>query len=382
MKTQFLSTIIDVYSAPGNPDNWNNALKSINDLTGGKASAYVLINNQDGYAEFSNSYGYSEDLMSSYSGPGGAVEDDVRYKYLHNLLPGRVFRDMEYVESRDDWNSMPWNQFEREKMGIYYCMTAQISTHGVWSDYISVNRLEALGPSTDQEKQDLQLLLPHLARAAELHRVVAKLQDRYGAVLSVLNQFLIGLVILDSKGRVVTSNTAAREIGSTSGSYSLKNGRMKITNSDTNRLFNKICYETWVTAEQGGSSDGANLVVKNWSTDSNVLLEVMPIRDDGFSDRDNVRGTAIFVMDPSNTNVVSAQGLKEIFNLTLSESEVVNLLINGMSVSQIAEERTTHADTIRRQLKAAYAKTGTTGQLDLLRKAIKANPPIEQKTNK
>ena len=104
----------------------------------------------------------------------------------------------------------------------------------------------------------------------------------------------------------------------------------------------------------------------------------MPIRDDGFPDRDNIQGTAIFVIDPGRSQIYSTEGIKSIFNLTKTESDVVDLLVNGLSVNQIAEERSTKIDTVRGQLKNVHAKTGTNGQLDLLKKAVKANPPIEK----
>jgi hypothetical protein len=166
---KLMNTILDIYSAPGSTTMWDEALGSINDLTGGKGTAYVLINNDDGYAEFSNSYGYPKDLMNKYSGPEGTAADDARVKYVHNLLPGQVFREFEYVEDKRVWDESEFNKFELKEMGIYYCISALISKHRVWSDYISVNRLKSRGPHTDREKADLQLLLPHLAKAGEIH---------------------------------------------------------------------------------------------------------------------------------------------------------------------------------------------------------------------
>ena len=316
--------------------------------------------------------------MAKYSGPGGDLVTDVRYKYLHNLLPGQVFREMEFVESRKEWNKHAWNQFELKEMGIYYCMTALISKHGIWSDYISVNRLKSKGPNTDQEKADLGTLLPHLAKAGELHRLVTKLEEKHRAVLSVLDKFLVGLIILDKKGRVAISNLAAKEISSDSGAYAFtQDGYLSLFRVDMNLKLKELMDQTNQTSTRGGHSDGGHMVIKNRSNGDDLLLEIMPIRDDGFSDRDNIRGTAVFVMDPGRSKIFSTEGLKSIFNLTQSESDVVDSLVNGLSVNQIAEARNTNADTVRGQLKSAYFKTGTSSQLDLLRKVVKANPPIE-----
>ena len=375
---QMLDTIVDVYSAPGSTDKWDSALESINNLVGGKASAYVLINNSDGYAEFSNSFGYSKNLMESYSGPEGDVVSDVRYKYLHNLVPGKVFRDMEFVESRKDWNSMPWNIFERENMGIYYCMTAQISTHGVWSDYISVNRLESRGPNTDEEKQDLQQLLPHLSRAAELNRLVNRLDEMYGLVLSVLDQLMIGVIIVDKQQRVVTANTSAHDISERSGAFKCSGGRVKMTAVEADATLTNILQRSIGTATGSANDQGGSLVVPSRRDHSKLLFDIMPLRDDGFSDADGVKGAAVFILDPTADYPFSTAGLREIFNLTNSETQVSQLLVNGLSVNQIAEQRDTRPDTVRDQLKSIYQKTDTSGQLDLLRKVIRADLPIKK----
>ena len=371
------SAIVDIYSAPGSTQCWNTALHSINALIGGKATAYVLINKDDSVADLSLSYGYSDEVMARYSGYGGGLNDDVRYKYLHNLVPGQAFRDMEYIESRKEWDESPWNQFELKELGIYYCLSAHVSTHGLWSDYISINRSKHRGPNSDQEKQSLQLLLPHLSRAAELHRLFTSLETRYQAVLSVLDKLLVGLVIVDKTGFVAAANLAAKAIASESGAYQFnQQGRLRLTDTDADITARKYMQQTSATSSVGGHNDGGQMVVPKRSTGEDILLEFLPIRDDGFSDRDNIQGTAVFILDPSRAQTFSTTGIKRIFNLTDSESDVVDALVNGSSVSDIADERNTNANTVRRQLKSVFSKTGTSGQLDLLRKVIKANPPI------
>lgn len=373
-----LDAVVDIYSAPGNLDGWVNALETTTQLVGGETSGFIFVNNSNGFVELTISTGYSDELIAAYSGQAGAVNDDVRYQYRHNLLPGRVFRDMEYVESRDEWNAMPWNVFEREQMGIYYCMTALVSTHGVWSDYIAVNRLESKGPNTDAEKQDLQKLLPHLSRASELHRLVNRLNEQFGLVLSVLDRLRVGVVIFDKLQRIVTANTAAYETASNSGSFRLLDGRFKIVDLQVGSRFLHILTRTIETAVGKGDNPGGCLVLNSQREGHQVVLDIMPLRDDGFSDSDNVKGAVIFILDPVIDYPFSVSALREIFNLTTSETQVAELLVNGFSVNEISEQRNSAPNTVRDQLKSVYQKTDTSGQLDLLRKVVKASPPIKQ----
>jgi DNA-binding CsgD family transcriptional regulator len=264
-------------------------------------------------------------------------------------------------------------------LDISYCLTAHISTHGVWSDYLSLNRLSKYGPYTIDERSDLKILLPHLSRAAELHRWITKLESIHGAVLSVLDKLLVGLVILDDAQRVVVFNHMSSKIAEISGAFSTdRDGRLRLYDQDKKTLLDKILRTTADTATKGGKSDGKQLVLKKRCGSGNILFEIMPIRDDGISDREGIRGTVIVIIDPDQSQALSADALKTIFNFTSSETQIVKALINGLSVNEIAEERKTKTNTVREQLKSVFSKSGSKNQLDLFRKATLANPPIEK----
>ena len=374
---EFNNTVLDIYSAPGSSNGWKKAIESISILVDGQASGYFMVNNETKMTEIATDYGFPQYMYNYYAGAEGAKRD-IRFKYLHNLIPGQVFRDFEFVPDKDEYDNSEWIQYQLQELGVYYCMSAMISTHGLWNDFISINRLKSKGQHTDQEKADLQFLLPHLSKASELHLLVSSLENKYGAVLSVLDKFLVGLIILDKSGRVATANKAAKAICESSGSFKfLPKGYFNIIDEDLNLKLNKIIELTITTSTRGGNCDGSKIVIKRRSNGENILLEIMPIRDDGFSDNDNIQGTAIFVMDPDRSQFFSAEGLSLIFKLTQAESMVTNSLVSGLSLNEIAEDRNSSIDTVRGHIKNVFSKTGTNSQLDLLRLAVKANPPIE-----
>lgn len=62
-----------------------------------------------------------------------------------------------------------------------------------------------------------------------------------------------------------------------------------------------------------------------------------------------------------------AQFLGEAFELTESEIAVIRLIMDGCSTKVISTRRATAEATVRSQLKSIFAKTGTSGQTELLR---------------
>lgn len=369
-----LDTIGAVYQAPGSTTEWTTAVDSIGRLTGSRASVYLLVNGEDLRNEVTAFAGFADADLLAYQGPNGA-QKDVRFRYLHNLVPGEVFREFEYVTDRDAWDASEWIQYQRRALGCYWCMSAQVSTHGLWRDYISVNRLEALGAHSDREKALLQAVLPHLARAAELHRVLDRLKERYGLVLSVLDRLLVGLVIVDANGRVAVANTAAREACAASSAVQItREGRLRATDPAQDAGLQQLAMACRSTSAARGVHGGGT--VRLTRGDRAVLAEVMPLHGNRLTDCEPIRGAAVFLVDPAVARVVSLQGIARLFALSNAETQVADALVNGLEARDIADQRGTSLETVRTQLKSVLSKTGAHSQLDLLRLAAKLTPPV------
>ena len=371
-----LQVISAIYSVPGDENAWPAALAQLGQLVGGHGIAYMLINKEDGALARLSHTGYTEEFERRYK--AGGLLQDIRFHYLDRLVPGKVFREFEYVPDRAAYDANELVQYQLKTLGHYWTMSAHVSTHGLWRDIITVNRFYTRGPHTDEEKADLQALLPHLSRMAELDRTVTRLRDRYGAVLSVLDKLLVGLVILDAAGRLVVANATARACCEAAGSLRL-DGRLRATHAQSDAELQRLIQATAMTANGRESKDGGLVVLEKRGRRGSLLLEVMPIRDDGLPDGDNIKGTAVFIIDPASPLKLSAAGLAKIFQLTPTEHEVADALLNGAEVREIAEQRGNSIETVRTHLKSILAKTGSGSQLELLRLTVKANPPIEHK---
>jgi DNA-binding CsgD family transcriptional regulator len=371
-----LRTVSDIYAVPGDAGRWTEMLASIEPLVGASASAYLLIDAKTSHVDVAAYTGYSAESIARYS--DGGSEGDIRVGYRGNLVPGQVFREFEFVPDRAGYDACDWIRYQVKEHGVYWCIAALVSKHRLWHDFISLNRRIELGPNTDDQKATLQCLLPHLSRAAELHRMVTRLQERYGAVLAVLDKFLVGLVILDPLGRVAIANAAAQEACETSERLRIgPDGKLRAREAEEDCALQALVASTGRTAEGGDRSDGGLILIGRPGQSGCLLVEAMPIRDEGFSDGSGLRGTAVLIIDPANPCRLSTENLAMIFDLTGSEREVADLLVNGASVQDIADERGNTVETVRSHLKSIRSKTGTASQLELLRLAAKAAPPIQ-----
>jgi DNA-binding CsgD family transcriptional regulator len=76
---------------------------------------------------------------------------------------------------------------------------------------------------------------------------------------------------------------------------------------------------------------------------------------------------AIFCSDPDAVAGTLSQRLEAMYRMTPAEAHLAEALVNGQSLKQYAEARSTSMNTVRTQLKAAAAKTGAKRQADLVR---------------
>ena len=116
-------------------------------MTGGAGGAYLLIGAADGQMRVAGYSGYSKEEVLEYEGPNCAAKD-IRVQHADKLIPGRVFREFEFVPDRAAYDASEWIQYACRANGTYWCLAAHVSTHGLWHDYISINRLYDRGPHT------------------------------------------------------------------------------------------------------------------------------------------------------------------------------------------------------------------------------------------
>lgn len=181
------------------------------------------------------------------------------------------------------------------------------------------------------------------------------------------------------KGRVAIGNDMAGQIAEQTGAFTVQpNGRIKILSDDSHTQLAKLIESSCCTSKAEGNHDGGQVVVNTRIPGRKLLLEIMPIRDDGLPDGDNIQGCAVFILDPENSHYYSMDGLASIFQLSRAEAEIAGALVNGAKMKDISEQRNTTIETVRSQLKGIFSKTGASSQLDLMRLAVKMNPPIKK----
>jgi DNA-binding CsgD family transcriptional regulator len=87
--------------------------------------------------------------------------------------------------------------------------------------------------------------------------------------------------------------------------------------------------------------------------------------------------TIVILMEQGNTmQRVNGEYFSKAYGLTAAETRALTGILAGKSVDEIADAAALSRETIRSQMKSLYAKTGTKGQLELLRLAKTSLLPV------
>jgi DNA-binding CsgD family transcriptional regulator len=207
-------------------------------------------------------------------------------------------------------------------------------------------------PYDARTKESLNLLRPHLARAAMVGARLA-----YEAVKSsadLLDRLGMPAVAVSSQRKIVVANAL---FDSQAGDWVLSSQ-------------NGITLRDPIATEFLGRALGT---VRQQETIRSIplrleagpaIIHVIPIRRSAADIFNNCAALLVF-MRPRSDSAVEASLLLALFDLTAAEADVANAIALGKSIADIASARQTSLETVRNQLKRVLVKTGCHRQADL-----------------
>ncbi len=263
--------------------------------------------------------------------------------------------------------------------GIRAVAAVQLNQTDAWYDYITFQYDSRHGPMKSEEQQQLEILLPHIAKSLEISRPMRLLEQRFQRVLEALDHYHVGVFILSAGGSCIVKNQEATRILEMNDSLSLnQSGHLKAKTDNDNAQLSKAIQETTATVQENGLTDGVLMPIARTSGKDPLLIEVVPTRNSSDDLGHLFKGAMIFAIDPAEPGKVSTKGMEALYSLTTSEASVCRHLVEGFSNPEIAEKRNVSPETVKTQVQSALRKTGTTNRSELIRLALSINLPVDK----
>lgn len=268
--------------------------------------------------------------------------------------------------------------FLRKRLGVSRRLGVRLNGDKIWFDAMSMAFDKGTSAVPPAAMQKTLPLLPHLTKAVAIGRTFAQLKSRYAAVLTALDHVRVGLAIALSTGEVIVQNEEAQRIlGLKDGLVKGGDGHLRCHDPDQTAQLNAAIRQAAGTAKGEGDASEALMALTRPSADASLLIDVAPLKDSRAELDGQLEGALITIIDPERVPIVRMDRFVVLYNLTPAEAEVCGLIIQGLSVNEIAEQRSTSPVTAKNQVAAILEKTGVHRRAELIRLVIRVLPPVE-----
>jgi DNA-binding CsgD family transcriptional regulator len=204
----------------------------------------------------------------------------------------------------------------------------------------------------------LDALRPHLARSALLSLRLGL--ERAREMTETLKRLDLPGAVLNASGRVLSSNSLLDDMQEQF--IPIAGGGLAISHRPAHDLFRKALLGA---PHRNDGTQSYSIPVPATESAPACVAHLLPVRRQA---RDIFTGAAhIFVVTSvSSPMAPPAHILFGLFDLSPAEARVAQKIVQGSSVEEIATDHKISRETVRNQLKAVFAKTGTSRQAELV----------------
>lgn len=365
MNQDDLSALIGhIYDAALDVDEWAEFLRVLTTRYVPGKGAFLLIDQATSLVPYVTTANFEEDRVASYRDYYGALDPGL--PLLDHTRVGQVFRSDELVALPEFRKTEFYNDWARPQ-------TVDVSTMSLIAQderriiLMSVLHEDGKTP-TEEELGLLRLLMPHLKRAAQVHRQFSTLSGRSASAETALDQVRSGVILLDEAGHSLFANAAARRLLALRDGLTLDNlGRPVAALLGERERLDKAIHATLAAGVAGGA---VRITRPSLRPAFIALLAPLPVENPLFAP---FRARLVlFVRDPAEPT--SGDVLRSLYRLTPAETRLAIALAMGESLESYAEEASLSAHTVKTQLRTVFAKTGARRQGELVALVLRSEP--------
>jgi DNA-binding CsgD family transcriptional regulator len=288
-----------------------------------------------------------------------------------NLPPGQVVSQRELVPDAELLQSAYYRHY-LQPIGIFHILGVDtVEPDGLLARLRIARRRDE--PAFDKAHKALcERLLPHLRRAIQIHARLNRTTSERDLYAGAVDQLSVASVVLDERGRVLSTNSVARSLLDQRDGISLNEGQLQIADRQTNTQLQELVRAA-IRAQLAGTTGMARaLRVCRSSGRAELGLVIRPVPVSEWGEGQSSPCIAVFISDPDQQESASQQLLMELFELTPAEARLAIKLARGLSLAQLSEQQNISQHTARAQLKAVFSKTGVSRQAELVRLVLKS----------
>jgi DNA-binding NarL/FixJ family response regulator len=243
-------------------------------------------------------------------------------------------------------------------IGIGWCVGSMIQVPNSDTLVLAFERTHAKGPFSAEQISYVESFRPHLTRAALLSARLGF--ERAKAASEAMGLVGLATAVIGLNKRLVTANALFQPL--IPSFVRDTTARVSLSNPQADAMLAKALDRALA---EGKIADVLSLPVPASEERPAFALHVVPVRraaNDIFS-----AASCLLVATPvARREAPQANLIQGLFDLSGAETRLVQGLVNGESITNVAFRLGVSTDTVRTQLKSVFAKTGVHRQADLI----------------
>ncbi len=248
---------------------------------------------------------------------------------------------------------------EEERLVVPPPVHREVVLGGDSSLRLLIDRVETDAPSTEL----LEIVGPLVARAWRLTDALAASQRHQAWTATVLERLGTGVLVLDSAGRVLQANDAARRRLAEQNEISVARGAIRANSALLQRSLAEVLARASRFDGRGAATE--NMLLPRGDKDG--PLELLVVASPRFADGNPEAVAVALVFDPRQQEENPGEVLARRFRLSYEEMQVVSLLLHGHDIPAISGTLDVPHPAVAACLRNLYEQIGTTRQVDLVK---------------
>ena len=361
-----------VYATIEDANAWNELFAGLKEALDFKALQAFAFDKQHGTLSFSGGASVPAESELSYLQKYHFI--DPRASIILALPSLGWMHDHEIIDDKFATS----NEFFQEfllPLDLHYCSACKVIDDENFSLTFTGLRSQEQGPFPREGTEFLNLLLPHIARAARIGSNHFTYSSRALVGHALVNRLSQPVILTTTTGKVIHVNEAGKHLLDSTMLIAVRDGQLDMPQQSLEYFLND-CAEIERQVKQNGG------VVE--STQTYKSLQIHSVAHSSNTEKlyafyttllpEKVMGSfglrpliMLMFYHPESTAPVDHSLLAAAFNLTPAECNVATLLTEGYSIIEIAKSLGKKEDTVRKQLQSIYKKSSTTRQPELIK---------------
>lgn len=352
-----------IYAAALDKQQWPRLIEAISKALDGQGGMLRLSDHSNQQASYFAAVGYEPGFIQAYR--DYFITIDPYQDVFENTPVGALIQVTQFPNYRSIIADEFHNDFIRPQ-DKEYPAGATLLRDGDVTIQLGFQRSKRVGDFAEEDLRLLQLLLPHLTQAVQVHRLLGESAALADMAFASLDQAPVGVFLLDAHGEVVHINLAGERLLAT-GEIAVRQKRLVLKEPiSTARLRQLIASVAQPTLGKNMAC-GGELNLSSAEGRAKLELRVIPlIRQDATADHAMQMGcSAVFVSRPGALRL-PCQKVASSYGLSPAEAKLAVMIAEGCSLEEAADRLSVSINTVRSQLKSVFAKTGTRRQSELV----------------